>query len=614
MEEHAMRWMWLIPRLLLVALVWGFLNYGLDPLLQRGLVSSLQSVTGARVDVAAVQTTFLPPSITLRNVALAKPGGRHRNIVQFDSLELKLEPDSLSRRKFVVESGRIDGLVFDTARLDDGTLEVEADSADSEPSWIGEQVTELGSGWLDGLHSAVREQLDPERLETYRTGRGLYDKWELRFEELELQARSFEPRAKQLRDQFDAAREGDVLQQIEQYLQVARQAELLVVDAQAFREQLTGIVPEVRTDFASLNAARQRDQELVRHSLSLLKPDARRISQALLGPTLHRQLQQALVWINAASEYQQSLTGQTRPPRSRGRDIEFVLRQPSPDFVLRNLGLTGSLSVDGSLIPFQAELRNVTEDPKLLGHPCVLQLQTAGPSPLRMKWTWDRTQDVPSSELIAAWSRLSPLPFRAGSGDSTALRGTFAGLAWNAALRIESGRIDGTLHLASDVERLDLLAGDRLNPHLLAAANESLAGIQSINATLNLSGPLLRPSLELKSDLGEQVATGLQQAFASQLNLAKDRLIADVNSYAADEVQKLKERFAREYDQLLAENAELLTQINEVRTLVAAAQSGRLDAASVLKQASQSKLLNEKDRRKVNEVLDKASRFLPPRR
>ena len=31
-----MRWTYLIPRLILVALIWGFVAYGLDPLLRLG--------------------------------------------------------------------------------------------------------------------------------------------------------------------------------------------------------------------------------------------------------------------------------------------------------------------------------------------------------------------------------------------------------------------------------------------------------------------------------------------------------------------------------------------------------------------------------------------------
>ena len=89
-----------------------------------------------------------------------------------------------------------------------------------------EKLTELGDEWLSSLEEQIKSQLDPNNLETYRVGTGVYEKWDVRFEELVARAKALEPRAKALRQEFDDAKQGDTLQQIEQYLAVAREAEL----------------------------------------------------------------------------------------------------------------------------------------------------------------------------------------------------------------------------------------------------------------------------------------------------------------------------------------------------------------------------------------------------
>ena len=61
-----MRWSYIIPRLIIVGLLWGFLVYGVDPLLRYSTVQSLQTVTGAKVDVAELQTTYFPPSFSIK--------------------------------------------------------------------------------------------------------------------------------------------------------------------------------------------------------------------------------------------------------------------------------------------------------------------------------------------------------------------------------------------------------------------------------------------------------------------------------------------------------------------------------------------------------------------
>ena len=138
-----MRWTYIIPRLMIISLLWGFLAYGVDPLLRYETVQSFQSITGAKVDVAELTTTYFPPSFTIQRMALASAGRPGKNLVEFDELHVKLESHSLSRRRFVIEDGHIDGLRFDTRRPDDGQLEFTAEPAETDPSWVTEKLTEL---------------------------------------------------------------------------------------------------------------------------------------------------------------------------------------------------------------------------------------------------------------------------------------------------------------------------------------------------------------------------------------------------------------------------------------------------------------------------------------
>ncbi len=50
-----MRWTYVIPRLVIVALIWAFMAFGFDPLLRYSAIQSLQAVTGAKVDIASVR-------------------------------------------------------------------------------------------------------------------------------------------------------------------------------------------------------------------------------------------------------------------------------------------------------------------------------------------------------------------------------------------------------------------------------------------------------------------------------------------------------------------------------------------------------------------------------
>ncbi|MCA9011244.1 MAG: TIGR03545 family protein [Planctomycetaceae bacterium] len=600
-----MRWTYIIPRLTIVGLLLTFLTFGVDPLLQYVIVQSFQSVTGAKVDVAELKTTYFPPSFAIQGLALASASRPGKNLVEFDSLHVSFEPHSLSRRRFVVEDGHIDGLRFDTRRNDDGQLETTEEPMDAEPSWITDKLTELGDEWLSGLESQVMSQLDPNNLETWRVGTGVYEKWDGRFDELVVRAKELEPRAKALKQDFENARKGDTLQQIEQYLTVAQEAELLLREAQTFRDDLKEIVPEVRSDFQLLNDARLHDQEKVRHTLALLKPDPRRISEALLGRTMYLRLQEVLTWVETIRDYQHGLQDQIEPPRRPGHDFDFWAVNPMPDFLLKSLRMTGTISVSSESVPFQALLTDVTEDPKLLGRPCIMSLGAEGSRPLRLKVTYDATREIPVAEMLADFRDTNELPLRAGNPEKSCLHAIMNSIAWQSRLVVVENHIQGHLTLNSRLDSLTFSANDELRPEIVEAANEVFADLRSLNATVQISGTIREPQIEMHSDVGEQVASGVKVAFTHQMEIAKEKLVAEVSDFADEQIQTLKNRFAADYDRLLRENKELIEKASEVQTLVASLRSGNVDARGLVKQVSNSSLIKDKDRAKLNGAMEK---------
>jgi uncharacterized protein (TIGR03545 family) len=608
-----MRWTYLISRLLIVGSVWAFVAFGMDPLLRYSSVQALQTATGARADLGQLKTSFFPPSVTLSEVALASARRPGWNMVEFKEMHLGLEPSSLSRRRFVVEEGRLDGLRFDTPRSDDGQLDFDPEPADEEPSWMSEKLTEMGSEWLTNMTEQVKSQLDPNTLETYRLGTEVYEKWDERFVEMTDRAKAMKPRVDQLRIQFRQAKEGDTLQQIEQYLQVSQKAEEIVIEVQGFRDEIKDIVPEVRDDFQTLNAARERDQQKVKHTLSLLKPDARRISQALLGKTMYRQLQQVLTWVEFARDYQRDLKEQVQPPRSAGRDFEFVMRNPAPDFLLKKLSLTGIVSINKEQVPFKALLTDVTEAPALLGRPCVMKLAAEGSRPLQMKVTYDATGERPRAEMLADFRDKNPLPLVAGKLDKASVHATLSDLSWTTRLALIEDSIEGKIDLQSKIANLSFQASDDVRSEITEAANDAFDSIRVLNASVRLGGTLRDPVIDLQSDVGELVALGVQTAFTNQLEKAKERFISEVNSYANDQIGKLKERFTGEYDKLREDNKELLAQINEVREIVATLQSGKLDSQTIFRQVKNSRLIPQKDQEKITRVMDEIDNTLQGR-
>lgn len=610
-----MRWTYVIPRAIIVGLLWGFLTWGLDPLLRYSAVQTVQSMTGARVDIGQLATQIYPPRLQLRQVAVASPSKRGTNLIEFDSLEFRLAGDPLLRRQFVIEEGRLSGVRLHTRRSDDGQLAPSpAAPTSNEPGWLTEKLTTLSDAWLTGLLDDARQQLDPNTLETWRTGTQLYHKWDERLNALADRGRLLKPQYQQLKNQLDNARQGDTLRRIEQYVQVADTADRLTQQAQRLQQELQGIVPEVRGDFVKLDQARRNDQVMIQNKLQLLRPDGRRITESLIGEQMYLQLQQLLSWIDLARDYQQELKEQARPPRGRGRDFSWPILQPTPDLHLQKLLISGSLSIDGTAVPFEALISDITEDAPLLGRPCVVRLKADGARPLLLKLTLDLTRPEPVTQLLATWSDPEGQLLHVGQPDKAMLSARLTEIAWNLNLTVCQEQLQGQVRLQSRFEDAVFSADSAIRPEFVQAASDSLSTIRSVGATLDIGGSLRDPRMQLTSDLGQQVSEGVSLAFANQLQNARERLSREVDNFATAQVTRLKARCGDEYAQLLRENAELLAQIQEVQSMVAAVQSGRMDPNAMFRQAADSKILSDRQQESVGRALQGVDQVLGGRR
>ncbi len=606
-----MRWSYIVPRILIVLLLWGFLTWGLDPLLKYSSVQTLQSITGARADVAEFSTQLFPPQLNISGVALASAAKPGTNLLEFEQLTFGLVGDPLLRKQFVVREGRLTGVRFNTRRDDDGQLELpEAQPEDDEPSWMADKLSELSDEWLNRLTADVKQQLDPNTLATYRTGTEIYNKWDERFESLGDRGRLLKPRFEQMKSQFENARRVQPVERIEQYLQVAQRADSLTQEAQLLKSELSGIVPEVKADFARLDQARRSDQEMIQAKLEMLKPDPRRISESLIGEQMYLQLQQLLSWVELAREYQDQLKEQTRPTRSHGRNFDYPVQNPAPAFLLEKLFVSGSFQMDGETVPFEAVISDVTSDAPLVGRPCLISLKTDGQTPLTLNISYDATQPVAETSLAAAWSDPEGRALKVGKPDEALLTARLSNIGWDLKLKLKEDQLAGVVQLQSSLIEPVFTANPSVRQEFIQAASDALSTIHSFDAQLEIAGTVRKPEIELHSDLGAQIGQGVQQAFANQLQNAKARLMAEVNTFASDQMTKMSARFASEYDQLTKENAELIAQVQEVQSLVTALQGGRIDPNAVFRQVGDSKLLNGKQQESVSKAMQEAEKVM----
>jgi len=603
------RWTWLIPRLILVALIWSAFVFGLDPWLRSTAVESTQAITGAKVDIGTFTTELFPPVLNIRNVALASASSPGTNLVEFDDLQFRLGGQSLLRKSFVVEEAELTGVRFGTIRNDDGQLDVVPEPDPGPPSWLAEKLQNIGDEWLDQLALDVREQLDPNTLETWRTGQALSVKWEQEIETLQHESESFKPRVDRLQQRMDAAKKIRSIEQVQEYLQLASEGEQLLRQANQMQQRIQGLVPEVQQDLLTLDQARKNDQEQVVQKIRQLKPNPRRITESLIGPEMYRQLDEVLSWMEFGSNYQKELRKQTRVVRYRGEDVGFPLLNPTPRFLCRRMKLSGELSLDQQLMPFHALLTGVSSDPVLLGQPTEFLLKTAGEKPLQLAIRHDATTEFPRTDMIADFHQSQPKSLSVGKSDTAVLTARLTDLKWSAHLLLMGNNIDGQIQLNSNLQQVEFTSAT-ISPIIRNAVTDVFHNIKTVDATIQIAGTVRAPTVEITSSFGEGIATGLQTVFANQAQQAKALLSAKVAELATEQKQRLSAELNSRYQELVADHKATLKKINGAQQLLVSLRSGQANPAELFRQVSGSGILSKKKEDRVLRQMEQSQKLL----
>lgn len=587
-----MRWKYLIPRFVIVAMVWSFFAFAFDPILRWGLIRGAQAVNGAKVDIDKVATTFFPPSFKADGVQIADRGEPGFNRLQFDAFEMSLAGKPLFlKRKLIVEEGKLTGLKWGAPRADSGQLERKPESkAPTGPSMFDSlkgKLAEQGKTWFQDALGEAKAQLDPNKLTTVKTAKSLKAGWLARFKQYDRRIKDLEKRVKALKDKSKV--EGNAFEKARQYQQLAREVNALVAEAERIRTEMSRLYQSAGGDLQKLQAARDADVQAVKDLKSLVTLDKKSITESLIGEELVAHLETASEWIRWTREKVGQLTHIEKPVRSRGVDVLFPRHDPLPGFLIRRLDVTGEMRQDNQPMPFQALITDVTSDPKKHGVPTVVKLLANGSQQMQLDAKLDLTGDVPTYEIIAEYVIPTPSDMMLGEPDDIAVRLQSKSTRWNAHLTIRGMSLSGNLSMRQNGVRMSALVDGEssqsksiavtpvsfeINPRgqALRAMNAALGEIHEITADVELTGSFDRPQWKMDCNLGQEVAGRLRTHFNQELERTKQALAAQVQRAAQSQIDGFRNTLTQRF-QKAAGN--LNVSENQAKELVQKLAGGR---------------------------------------
>lgn len=561
-----MRWKYLIPRIMIVGLVWGFFVWAFDPILRWSLVKTGQKMNGAKVDIHGLSTQFFPPCVELAGVQIADKDKPGRNLVEWESFRLQLSGTALAHRKLVIDEGTITSLTWNTLRADSGQLE-EGDTLGLDDHVLLEdlrkRISALGKTWLKEALGTAKSQLDPGQLETVKVSSALKAQWLAKFEAYEARIQRIEVRVKALKDGVKP--EGSALQKIEAYRQAAIEVKKLLAEAQKLKQELSQLGPTLGADLQKIELARQQDLENIQKKLQFLTLDKESLPEAILGREVLTALENTLDWVKWTRENVGRLTATREPERSRGVDVPFPKHgDPHPGFLIKRLNVSGTARVKGEMVPYAGTLSDVSSDPKRWGKPTVLEITTDGTAKIHLIATVDRSLEEPIYDISLKYHLPKPTAIRFGDEDQMAVAVSAQETLWEANLKVVGENVSGRVTFRQEKVRIEMHSKYAAEPVQVASIepvrfewepkqelHRALAGVfdqvTELDAEVKVTGTMGEPKWTFSSSLGLKVSAGVESYMASELARRKSQLLGETERIAGEQIASFRGELAEKF-------------------------------------------------------------------
>jgi uncharacterized protein (TIGR03545 family) len=562
-RRRFIRWQGLIPLALgLVLLLVFWLVFG-EPIAETTVEEAATKALGTQVDIADFEINELRTTVVMRGVAIAHPFDVNRNLLEAGAIRFELEPEPLLERKLIVKRLDLQNLRTGTSRA---TPARRVEGGGFAPAALREmerwaaqfRVPLLSLTPIDTIRAIA---LDPSQLQTVSQALALAQRTDsarqaltASYENLRIQQTLDSARALVARLQGTNPRTlgiagvnaavSDIRRTAAGLDSARRRVETLAQGARAS-------VGLLESGVRSLDDARKADYAFARGLLKLPTFDAPEIGAALFGDVTIDKFQQTLYWATLARQYAppgllpRRTPGPTRLRRA-GTTVHFVERSALPRLLVRRADV--SMAVDNGIGrgTYTLALSDATTEPALVGRPTLFALRRRAEGSdlesLLVTGNLDHVRDRPRDAITATASgvrlpsfQLPMLPLRADAGrGASELRVTLDGdqlaARWDLRSTTVAWAVDSTR--ARSLNTLETFV------------SRVITGLNELQLTAELTGPVRSPSLTVRSNLDREIAARIRTVVGEEVARAEQRVRAEVDRIVEEKSAPVRARVA----------------------------------------------------------------------
>jgi uncharacterized protein (TIGR03545 family) len=571
------RWKAVLPLTLLVVLVaagWWLL---LDFAVKRGIEYVGTEIVGARVDVASAHVALMRGAVTVRGLEVTNPDHPMSNLVEAGEIVAQLRLLPLLEKKVVIDTMAVRGVRFGTARRVSGAIEHKSPATGRVARAIAEWAGRIKIPALNfqGITGVDVSRLKPDSLRTIAQARAvqrdadsLQQVWQRDIAQVDPQ-----PQVDTAKVLIARLKQADVkalgLTGTRDLINSARTTVGHLGDAagriKALQDRVKSDASTLGADVSGLAAARRADYAYARGLLNLPSLDTPDLSAPLFGQMALDRIRPILYWLDLAQQYippgldPRRETGPKRV-RASGTTVRFPMAHQYPALLLLYAGADAQIGGTGpAAAQYAATLTGLTTAPALYGRPLVFQAArrgaTSGPRAGAVSAVLDHVR-APGSDSINArldGVALPTVPLPVAGAELALGSGAFA-----LSLKRSGDNLDGTLGWSSNDVHWSRAGTDSATASAASAQSapigsqawmhgilwRTISRLNTVQVQVHVTGRVASPSLGIQSNVGQAVAQALRREVGDEVNRQEQRLRAEVDRLAQQQVEQAQARVA----------------------------------------------------------------------
>ncbi len=587
------RWSFLLTTIIIIALI-AILNIlFFDKILKKVIISTGQTIVGAKVEIDYLKTSFKNCSVTINGFRAADKNDYFKNLVDIEKVRFDVRFAPLLRKKIVIDEMSLDGLRWQTDRKTSGELpkkkksNKESKFAKMFKTAKDKTVTEFNNLPSVEMFNKIQDQIknfDVNKLiedsglssikEVEKVSADLQDKYKSYQDKINnFNYEEKINRAKALADDLSKSKFGSLAD----IANTAKKVNELKTLEKEFDDILAELNNAKKDVSATIDVTKQikntitNDVNMICEKISIPTLNTKNISQMLFGTKWVNRVEKVLYYISIIKQYIPEGSDEEEvkevKQRALGRDILFR-EKLYPSLLISLMKVTGTTAKtkEETGIDFSGLIKNISSSPKLVGAPVILELAgNNATQKLAVNGLFDhRTKDSKDNIKV----------------EMEGLSGTILNIEPNDYLPlIDTSKVNvaGSFDLnnsgflcSADIAFRDIkekaLNSVEGNLKYLAQITNSIKSFDvNLTAQTQDSENL---NIKINSDIDKKLYDAISKLFSAKVNEAKDKIKQKVNELAQEKAKEIEKSLQGQKDAVLKQINEKIGVVNGIENII----------------------------------------------